>query len=132
MEKLKFKCGTQVMFIDSITSRRTYAGLMVGEPSAEDNERYIEMFIGMSEELLNGKPYIIEPRIDTSEGYPKLPEYICSVTLTHFEPAKDPNQDMSYGSIVWFQSTNPVIDGLEIKKLTKELKWADVSTDGGW
>ncbi|MDG9669317.1 hypothetical protein ONV78_16375 [Hahella sp. CR1] len=133
MEKIKFKCGTEVFFTDSILVRRTYSGLMVGRPDEEDNKRFLKMFMDMSEELMACvKPFVVPVELSYDEGYPKLPEYTCSVNLTHIMPAKDPNEDMSLAVIIWYQDENPVLHGLKIKDLVLNYTWSEVSHDGGW
>jgi len=52
--------------------------------------------------------------------------------LNEFEPAKDPDADMSCSTIVWFQNENPLFDGFLIKDLVKKYTWLKVSEDGEW
>ena len=133
MSKLKFKCGTEVLFTDSITVRRTYGGLMLGEANEKLNKHYLEMFLGMSEHLMNySPPFIIEPILSSDKTNLELPEFTCSVSLTHHEPAKDQDQHMSLTTIVWYQDENPIFEGFKLQKLALSYDWAEVSKDGCW
>ena len=133
MDKITFKCGTRLLLTENILVSRTYGGVLEGRPDAAVNSRLIERFIrSVRQVIYNDAPHIIEPEIDESKGYPRLPEYACAVELTSFEPASDVKADMSHAVVVWFQSQNPLLEHGHIIELLGQLQWRDIATDGHW
>lgn len=125
---ITFKCSTQPSFTNSIIVERTYAGLMAGMPNEKRNKLFIEDFLVK----VGNDAHVITPVIEEKQACPFLPKYSCAVSLTHMNPAHDPDSELSFTTIVWFQEKNPLTDGFDIIDLAKNIDWKDTAKDGGF
>jgi hypothetical protein len=78
------KCTSGPILVDRVLIQRTYLGVLEGRPKSSDNDRIIQQFVSWVEQSTGyDVPYMIQPQIDESKGYPRLPEYACAIQLTH-------------------------------------------------
>lgn len=125
--ELILDCGRKIT-LDSLTQKRTYAGLQVGHPSKDSNDHRIKWDLeyarGLPESL--GDPHLIEPErrdfrvtpgdmqyvIDRqSDRHPDdlhIPEWmpeVCSIGMFRSSsPARDTRKDWSALTLVWYQA----------------------------
>jgi len=131
LPSLDFKCGTKPLLLDKLLVRRTYEGVIEGRPSDERNQAIRDRFESWVAEFTGlQKTAVIEPKVESHQGSPRLPRFSCAVFLSHPSPAHDVNAHMSSAAIIWYQQSDPLIDGLDIHRIAAELNWSDVARDG--
>ena len=117
--------------MDKLHVQRTYAEVVIGRPDEDRNNKIRNRFEALASGIHNShKPFVIEPTIDTSNKTPRLPAFSCMAFFSHPEPVHDRNSHMSHAAIVWYQESNPLVHGLDIVNLARELAWTDVARDG--
>jgi len=133
IEKIILKSGAKPLLLEKLLVRRTYEGVLEGRSDDATNARLISQFVSWVRQVTeNQSPHVIDPDVDASKGYPRLPEYACAIELMSFQPAIDSSADMSSAVVVWFQSQSPSLVGARIVEHLEQLSWSDIATDGHW
>ncbi len=148
--EITMKCGRAITLQD-LHQMQTYAGLSVGTPSNETNNRHVEWTIKRAKQLhsLNSDPILIPPRrtkhfresgdMDhipgNSKGY-RPTEWMPMITSVGFfhsiQPTKNSELDASTCVIIWFQDEFGLPTIKFINENMKNLDWDSYAVDYQW
>jgi hypothetical protein len=133
--------------LDWLHQYRTYAGLLLGAPDREMNQRFIQNALRNAVELkcCHGTPYLIPP-VERAMHVPEelrsrfqadrmpftLPDVVCIASFTAWQAMNDPDAQLSSLEIVWFQDAfGPPIDA-DVLALLKAIDWNGLAVDWSW
>lgn len=114
----------------------TYEGWLEGTPNAAINDQIVESAVKRALERYQRDPLLLPPR---RRDYLRSPEYSDPATewlpviqslcvLKSLEPARDPDCDMSYVTVVWYQDEFGLPTG-EFLEQFKRIDWEKYAED---
>ncbi len=124
--------------LQSLRQWETYAGLLEGLPTEQLNQGIVERILTDERERSPlGEPYLIPPRqtpIDHADEYPfgtpaALPEISCVANFESPEPARDPLQDYSVLTVIWFQDDFAFPIDPQVLEQIRALDWEQLAQD---
>ena len=147
---LKLVSGREII-LEKLTQEITYAGLLLGMPYKESNDRQIKSYLAYvaKENPHLGQPYLIKPErrdyfrnpgdmqivIEQQQKGPEmsrhnpewLPPVVCVATFLSLQATQDSTDDASKLVIVWYQHDFG-IDSFPTEQLRK-VDWEKHATD---
>jgi hypothetical protein len=124
----------QIVHVDAFHLARTYAGLLVGKPTADLNERVLRQEAAAVQRRWGQRPmYLVPPAVDQSEpDHPRLPDFMLSASLYSHTPA-EPGNHGSELVVIWLRP-EPGDEPLDevIAAGVREVPWSLFAGDFQW
>lgn len=144
----------RVITLNTLQQSRTYAGLQIGAPNKDSNDRAIQWHLEEARKLLGsvGEPFLIEPErreyhikpgdmqcvLDRQNDHPPeilhIPEWVPDIySIGVFQslcPARDKTKDFSMLTILWYQPDFG-LDANATKAICL-VDWDSFATDLEW
>lgn len=124
------------LILDSIDQWRTYADVLEGVPTRENNERRILDVVTIARQKDDREPLLLPPvqrPLDSWHplGEPaELPAICCVARLFSLHPARDPAMHCSSLTLIWYQDDYAFPLSEEAARALHHLDWTRFAHDG--
>lgn len=144
--ELKLTCGREII-LREINQQQTYWGMLGGHPSDTSNNSMVKNALKVAKQHCVGNeagPFLVPPKrrnfmreeadmddviASRSRKVEWLPLVRCIGVFSSSRPARDPSQDESHLTIVWFQDNFAMPIDPEILDEIRSVNWDKLATD---
>ncbi|MGO9107960.1 MAG: hypothetical protein ACLP9L_01895 [Thermoguttaceae bacterium] len=144
--RITLSCGRRI-HLEELCQYQTYCGLLEGLPTKRLNRELVSSAQEHAKKKLwsPGTPFLIQP-VETPLEVPeemrfrheedwqpaKIPEIACLAEFTSYRPAKNPEEHLSYLSVVWFQNAFALPIDPSVEEQIRSIDWNAVATDASY